>query len=163
MRYCLTLYLKGYQKCNKNKLKVQLLLSKFRCFNSDLSYFWYLLRYRVTQYLIWKFLSVGQYELRKLRISSKFIICQGILKIASLLHKRGFFDSQLLCTVYYWLSKPSRISNFHLLDQDRNKKKTSFKGLNFQKWVLDRNDLPYSLYYKTLLNIGRNKRFRIRI
>ena len=54
MRYCMTLYLKGHQKYDRSKLKVQLLLSKFRLFNFDLSYFWYLLRYRVIQYLIWK-------------------------------------------------------------------------------------------------------------
>ena len=54
IRYCMTLYLKGYQKYDKSKLKIQLLLSKFRLFNFDLSYFWYHLRYRVIQYLIGK-------------------------------------------------------------------------------------------------------------
>ena len=53
-RYCLTLYLQGYQKYDKLKLKVQFLLSHFGCFNFDLSYFWYLLRYRFIQYLIGK-------------------------------------------------------------------------------------------------------------
>ena len=38
--YCITQYLKGYQKYDKSKLKVQSLLSKFRCFNFDLSYFY---------------------------------------------------------------------------------------------------------------------------
>ena len=45
------LYLKGYQKYDRLKLKIQLLLSKFRLFNFDLSYFWYQLRFRVIQYL----------------------------------------------------------------------------------------------------------------
>ena len=36
MRYCMTLYLKGHQKYDRSKLKVQLLLSKFRLFNFDL-------------------------------------------------------------------------------------------------------------------------------
>ena len=39
MRYCMTLYLKGHQKYYRSKLKLQLLLSKFRLFNFDLSYF----------------------------------------------------------------------------------------------------------------------------
>ena len=50
----MTLYLKQYQKYIKSKLKNQLLLSKLRLFNFELSYFWYPLRYRVMQYLIWK-------------------------------------------------------------------------------------------------------------
>ena len=50
----MTQYLKGYQKYDKSKLKVQLLLSKSRLFNFDLSYFWYPLRYRVIEYLIIK-------------------------------------------------------------------------------------------------------------
>ena len=52
MRYCMTLYLKGYQKYDSLKLKVQLLLSKSRLFNFNLSYFLYFFRYRVIQYLI---------------------------------------------------------------------------------------------------------------
>ena len=80
MRYCMTLYLKGYKKYERSKLKIQLLLSKFRFFNFDLSYFWYPLRYRVIQYL-----------------SS---ISQGILKIDNLLHKRGFVKTQSLRTVF---------------------------------------------------------------
>ena len=58
MRHCMTLYLKGYQKYNKPKLKVKLLLSKFRLFNFDPSYLWYHLRYRVIQYLIGKLLNM---------------------------------------------------------------------------------------------------------
>ena len=47
-------HLKGYQKYDRSKLKIQLSLSKFRFFNFDLSYFGYPLRYRVIQYLIGK-------------------------------------------------------------------------------------------------------------
>ena len=54
MRYCMTLYLKGHQKYNRSKLKIQLLSSKSRLFKFDLLYFWYHLRYRVIHYLIWK-------------------------------------------------------------------------------------------------------------
>ena len=54
----MTLYLKGHQKYDRSKLKVQLLLSKFRLFNFDLSYLLYPLRYRVTQYLIRKLLDM---------------------------------------------------------------------------------------------------------
>ena len=39
MRYCMTLYLKGYQKYDKSKLKVQLLLSRFRRFHLLLAIF----------------------------------------------------------------------------------------------------------------------------
>ena len=56
-----TLYsplIKGYQKYNMSKMTVQSMRSKFRCFNFDLSYFLYSLRYRVIQYLIGKPLVV---------------------------------------------------------------------------------------------------------
>ena len=62
----MTLYLKGYQKYDRSKLKVQLLLSKFRLFNFDLLYFCYHLRYRVIQYLIGKLsdmVKMGQEDL----------------------------------------------------------------------------------------------------
>ena len=54
MRYCMTLYLKRSRKYERSKLKVLLLLSEFRSFNFDLSYFWRPFRYRVIQYLIGK-------------------------------------------------------------------------------------------------------------
>ena len=54
MRLRLTLYLKGYQKYNRSKLKVLLLSSEFRSFNFDLSYFSSPFRYRVIQHLIGK-------------------------------------------------------------------------------------------------------------
>ena len=39
MRYCATLYLKGYQKYNRSKLKVKLLSNKFRLFYFNILYF----------------------------------------------------------------------------------------------------------------------------
>ena len=50
MRYCVNLYLNWHQKYKRSKLKVLFVLSKFRCFNFDLSYFRYQLRYKFTQY-----------------------------------------------------------------------------------------------------------------
>ena len=50
----MTLYLQGYQKYNMSRLKVQILLSKFRLFNFYLSYFQYHLKCRVVQYQIGK-------------------------------------------------------------------------------------------------------------
>ena len=50
----MTLYLKGYQKYDRSKLKILLLSSEFRSFNFDLSYFSSPFRYRVIQYLIVK-------------------------------------------------------------------------------------------------------------
>ena len=46
------LYLKGYQKYKRSKLKVLLLLSEFRSFNFDLLYFLSPFSYRVIQYII---------------------------------------------------------------------------------------------------------------
>ena len=50
----MTLYLKEYQKYNRSKLKVLLLLCEFRSCNFDLSYFLSPFRYRITKYLIGK-------------------------------------------------------------------------------------------------------------
>ena len=46
---------KGVLKYIKWKMKLYLLLCKFRCFNFDLSYFLYLLKFRIIQYLFRKF------------------------------------------------------------------------------------------------------------
>ena len=54
MRYCMTLYLNGYQKYDRSKLKVLFSLSELRSFNFDLLYFWSPFQYRVIQYLIGK-------------------------------------------------------------------------------------------------------------
>ena len=50
----MALYLKGLQKYDRSKLKILLLLSEFRSFKFDLSYFSSPFRYRVIQYLIGK-------------------------------------------------------------------------------------------------------------
>ena len=52
------LYLKGYQKYDKPKLKNLNLSNKSWIFNFDLSYFWYPSRHRVIQYLIAKLLNM---------------------------------------------------------------------------------------------------------
>ena len=100
MRYCMTLYLKGHQKYDRSKLKVQLLLSKFKLFNFDLSYLLYPLRYKVTQYLIRK-LS----DMVKMICGSTFSICQDVLNSANLLYKLGFADSQMADIVYWYVWK----------------------------------------------------------
>ena len=51
----------------------------------------------------WKVISSGKYEPRGLRCSSTYDICQNVLKSANLLHKRDFFDSQIM----YLLRKKS--------------------------------------------------------
>ena len=70
MRYCMTLYLKGYQKCDKSKLKVQVL-----SMNSGVSTltFQYILRYRVMQYLITNLLVVVKIETRELVVAAFLI------------------------------------------------------------------------------------------
>ena len=60
MKYCMTLYLKRYQKYDRSKLKNLLLLSEFRSFNFDILYIWSPFRYKVIQYLIGKLLDMVQ-------------------------------------------------------------------------------------------------------
>ena len=67
VRYYMTVIIKGYQKYDNSKLKVQFLCSKFRRFNFELSYFWYPLNVRVSH---WKGLTRGKYEPRGLCRSS---------------------------------------------------------------------------------------------
>ena len=47
MRYFMTLYIKLYQKYDRSKLRILLLLSEFRCVNFYLSFFWCPFRYKV--------------------------------------------------------------------------------------------------------------------
>ena len=68
MRYCMTLSRKGYQKYDSSKLKVQLLLSKYR---------------------LWSVISVIDGP-RRLSCGSTSSICQDILKSDNLMHKRRF-------------------------------------------------------------------------
>ena len=80
----MTLHLKRYWKYNKSKLKVQFVLSKFRCFILNLLYFWYPLRCRVIQ----PFTKACKHEPRVLSCGSTLNICQGALKSANLLYKQ---------------------------------------------------------------------------
>ena len=72
----MTLYLKGSQKYDKSKMKVLLLLSEFRSFNFDLSYF------------------------LRLSCDSALNIHEDVLKSGNLLYKWGFGDSQSSTTVH---------------------------------------------------------------
>ena len=47
----------------------------------------------------WKALSSGKYKLGGPSFGSTLKICQGIMKSANLLHKRGIFYSQSIRTV----------------------------------------------------------------
>ena len=73
MRYSMTLYLKIYWKYNRSNLKHLNLLTKTLTFNFDLSYFWYLLRYRVIQYLIGNSLVVANMSQEGLVVASLLI------------------------------------------------------------------------------------------
>ena len=84
MRYCMTLYLKWYQKYHRSNLKSLNLLNKSWTFNFDLSYFWYSLRYRIIQYLIGKLSDMVKIDedssfmaalLASVRVSWKVTIC----------------------------------------------------------------------------------------
>ena len=54
----MTLYFKRYKKYSRSKLKSLNSLNRSRTFNFDMSYFLYLFRYRVIQYLIGKLLDI---------------------------------------------------------------------------------------------------------
>ena len=69
----MTLYLKWHQKHDRSKLKVQLLLSKFKLFNFDLLYLLYPLRYKVTQYLIRKLLDMVNMGIKGLAVAALLI------------------------------------------------------------------------------------------
>ena len=77
----MTLYLKGHQKYDRSKLKVQLLLSKFRLFNFDLSYHLYPLRYKVTQYLIRKLLDMVKMGLNSFVVAALLVSVRTSLKV----------------------------------------------------------------------------------
>ena len=118
----MTLYLKGHQKYDRSKLKVQLLLSKFRLFNFDLSYLLYPLRYRVTQYLI----GNSKQEHKKLSCGSTSSICQDIFNSDNLLYKRGFVKTQSLHTVIPNLLKQNILVSFQAEIQ-RSKRSDPFE------------------------------------
>ena len=60
IRNCMNLYLEGYKKHGRSKLKRLDFLNKGKIFNFDLPYFWYPIRYRVIQYLIGKLTDMQQ-------------------------------------------------------------------------------------------------------
>ena len=99
MRYCMTLYLKGHQKYDRSKLKVQLLLSKFRLFNFDLSYLLYPLRYRVTQYLIRKLLDMVKMGIEGLAVAALLISVKASQKLKIYYINRAL--SKLNCYALY--------------------------------------------------------------
>ena len=77
----MTLYLKGYCKYIKSKLKVQLLLSKFKLFNFDLSYLLYPLSYEVTQYLIRKLSDMVKMGIEGLAVAALSISAKASQKL----------------------------------------------------------------------------------
>ena len=62
-------------------MKVQLLLSKFRLFNFDLSYLLYPLRYRVAQYLIRKLLDMVKMGIEGLAVAALLISVKASQKL----------------------------------------------------------------------------------
>ena len=69
-------------------------------FNFDLLYFWYPLRYRVIQYLIWKLSDVVFMRQECLVLAvllASFRVSLNV--VCNLLHKRGFVKTQSLRTV----------------------------------------------------------------
>ena len=100
IRYCMNLYLNWHRKYKRSKLRVPFLLSKFRHFNFDLSYFRCQLRYRFIQYLILKISLVVLRMKVVLWCDSIFILCYSILKTAILLNKQGLVKAEVLSTVY---------------------------------------------------------------
>ena len=98
MRYCMNLYLKGYEKYDKSKLIVHLLLHRSRLFNFDLLYV--LIPLEVKGYTVpnLKALRYGIYEARGLSCGSTSTICQGIMKSGNLLNQQGFVKTQSLRT-----------------------------------------------------------------
>ena len=94
----MTLYLKGHQKYDRSKLKVQLLLSKYIGF--QLLSFVSLIPIDTQGHTVpqLKALSYDRYERRGHSCGSTSSICQDILKSDNLLHKRGFVKTQSLHT-----------------------------------------------------------------
>ena len=95
----MTLYLKGNQKYDKSTLKVQLLLSKFRLFNFDLSYLLYPLRYRVTQYLIRKLSDMVKMGIEGLAVAALLISVKASQKLKIYYINRAL--SKLNCYALY--------------------------------------------------------------
>ena len=113
----MTLQLKGYQTYDKSKLKIQLLLSRFRCFNFDLLYFCYPLRplrYRVIQYFTGQLLVMVNNVTTNYYVYIVFRLLQPIIKYIqdlSYLFSISFFfsfPSSFFVILYFllnWLNK----------------------------------------------------------
>ena len=99
----MTFYLQGYQKYDRSMLKVLLLWSEFRRFNSDLSYFWYISRCRVIQYIIEKLSDTDMVKMRW-SCGSTLNVCQDVLKSVHFLNK--------FCFVYFQSSSIVQIDYF---------------------------------------------------
>ena len=95
----MTLYLKGHQKYDRSKLKVQLLLSKFRLFNFDLSYLLHPLRYKVTQYLIRKLSDMVKMGIEGLAVAALLISVKASQKLKIYYINRAL--SKLNCYALY--------------------------------------------------------------
>ena len=105
----MTLYLKGHQKYDRSKLKVQLLLSKFRLFNFDLSYLLYPLRYKVTQYLIRKLSDMVKMGIEGLAVAALLISVKASQKLKIYYINRAL--SKLNCYALYIAKLPLGIKN----------------------------------------------------
>ena len=94
----MNLHLQEYQKYDRSKLKAQLLLSKFRLFNFDLSYLLYPFRYKITQYLIRK-LSDMEMGIEGLAVAALLISVKAPQKLKIYYIKRAL--SKLNCYALY--------------------------------------------------------------
>ena len=104
----MTLYLKGHQKYDRSKLKVQLLLSKFRLFNFDLSYLLYPLRYKVTQYLIRKLSDMVKMGIEGLAVAALLISVKASQKLKIYYINRAL--SKLNCYALYLVKRCAIVS-----------------------------------------------------
>ena len=99
MMYYITLCLKGYQKNDKSKLKVQLFKSKYIHIQIRPAIF--LIPFEVQGHTVphWKALRYSKYESRGLSCDSTSSICQVVLKSDNLLHKQSYVKAQSLRTI----------------------------------------------------------------
>ena len=114
----MTLYLKVNPKYNRSKLKLQLLLSKYRHFQLWLVVFLIPLKVQGHMMPHLKALRYGIYEARLPSCGSTSSICQAILKSVNLTHKQGYVKTQLICIVPGWnfgdFQQVQKVTYFHL-------------------------------------------------
>ena len=101
-------YLKEYQKYDWSKLKLQLLLSKFRLFDFDLLYFWYPSRYRVIQYLIRKLSGMVKMDQESLVVAAFLISVMASWKLKIYYINRAL--SKLNCYTLYTVESKKSIT-----------------------------------------------------